>query len=239
MRWKQGIARAINVPLSLVNTQIIQKPGLSIREGWRINEADYVRHAALYMLAHEIKQNEIQGDVAELGVYQGKTAAQVNRLFPEKRLYLFDTFEGFDERDMAVEKKNAFHDIHRSAPQFKDTSTDAVMKRMKYPDSCCIVKGFFPESLAQLAGADSIRFCFVSIDVDLYQPMLAGLCYFYEKLQGGGYILVHDYHNAEFSGVHAAVQKFIEESNATYVPIPDAFGSVVIMKPYDIERLAT
>jgi O-methyltransferase len=186
MRWKQGIARALNAPLSLVDTQIIKKPALFAKEGWRINEADYVRHAALYMLAHEIRQNEIPGDVAELGVYQGKTASHINQLFPDKTLYLFDTFEGFDERDLAVEKEHDFHDVNRTTHRFKDVSVKAVMNKMPHPDSCYVVKGYFPESLQQLTAAGNLRFCFVNIDVDLYQPMLAGLRYFYERLGGGG-----------------------------------------------------
>jgi hypothetical protein len=46
-------------------------------------------------------------------------------------------------------------------------------------------------------------------------------------------MLVHDYHSLGFGGVHEAVQEFVKEMNATYVPIPDVFGSVVIMKPYE------
>lgn len=36
--------------------------------------------------------------VAEGGVFQGMFAAEINRYFPKNKLYLFDTFEGFDKR---------------------------------------------------------------------------------------------------------------------------------------------
>src|ERR1041385_1300392 len=57
---------------------------------------DFVRYAALELCSNEIKANNLQGDVAEVGVYKGEFAKRLNQLFPAKKLYLFDTFEGFD-----------------------------------------------------------------------------------------------------------------------------------------------
>lgn len=42
--------------------------------------------------------------MAELGVYKGKFAVEINKLFPYKKLYLFDTFEGFFSQDIDIEK---------------------------------------------------------------------------------------------------------------------------------------
>jgi O-methyltransferase len=52
------------------------------------------------------------------------------------------------------------------------------------------------------------NFAFVSIDADLYKPIYDGLVYFYKNLSNGGYIFVHDFNNAYFSGSGKAVEKF-------------------------------
>ena len=71
----------------------------------------------------------------------------------------------------------------------------------------------------------------MSIDCDLYEPMYKGLHYFYENLNNGGYILVHDYNFVSYAGVKIAVRKFCDEKKAAYFPLCDSCGSVVIMKP--------
>lgn len=67
-----------------------------------------IRLASLRLIAKEIKNRNITGAVAELGVYQGEFAAEINRIFPNRYIYLFDTFEGFDERDIEIENKYIF-----------------------------------------------------------------------------------------------------------------------------------
>lgn len=46
--------------------------------------------------------------IAEGGVFQGDFAKEINRCFPNNKLFLFDTFEGFDERDTKKEHDNGF-----------------------------------------------------------------------------------------------------------------------------------
>ena len=70
------------------------------------NYFDYIRLATLELVSHEIDRKNLDGSVAELGVYKGKFAKFINQYFPERSLYLFDTFEGFDDRDIATEKEN-------------------------------------------------------------------------------------------------------------------------------------
>ena len=71
----------------------------------------------------------------------------------------------------------------------------------------------------------------MSIDADLYAPVLAGLRWFYDRLSPGGYVLVHDYNNAAFAGARAAVREFQEASGAGVIPLPDWGGTAVIVRP--------
>lgn len=187
------------------------------------NHFDYVRVASLELISHEIELRRIEGNVAELGVYKGKFARQINRYFPDRTLYLFDTFEGFNEADIASEKSQ---DLSRGDQDFSDTSVEAVLRTMPHPSRCKPIKGYFPES----ARAVDDRFVFVSLDADLYDPLYAGLIFFYPKLVPGGYIFIHDFNNDHYKGARKAVETFCREQAINYMPLPDSCGSAVIMK---------
>lgn len=58
---------------------------------------DYVRFKTDLVTAE--LDNSLEGDVAELGVFKGDFAKHINRKFPDRKLYPFDTFEGFDEKE--------------------------------------------------------------------------------------------------------------------------------------------
>ncbi len=187
------------------------------------NYFDYIRLATLELVSYEIAKKDLEGSVAELGVYKGKFARYLNQYFPSRLLYLFDTFEGFDNRDIAREKENHFS---LGDQDFSDTSVEAVLNGMPHPQKCKPVKGFFPESAKGIED----RFVFVSLDTDLYEPIYNGLHFFYPRLVHGGYIFVHDFNNEVYKGAREAVQKFCLEQNINFLPIPDLGGSVIIMK---------
>jgi O-methyltransferase len=187
------------------------------------NYLDHVRLATLELVAEEINKKELSGAVAELGVFKGKFARYINQYFPERDFYLFDTFEGFDEKDIAAELNNNFSS---GSQDFSNTSVEKVLAIMPHAKKCIVKKGFFPETAEGLKEA----FVFVSIDTDLYDPIYNGLNYFYPLLKKGGYIFVHDYNNDEYKGARQAVKQFCEENNISVTPIPDACGSAIIAK---------
>jgi O-methyltransferase len=189
-------------------------------------EYEYIRASSLELIANEIYDKNIVGSVAELGVYRGDFARIINAAFPDRKLYLFDTFEGFDERDVEIEKENGFS---RGDQDFSETSMELVLSKMKHKENCIIKKGYFPESI-NFGGEINDTFSFVSIDVDLYEPMCKGLNYFYDKLNYGGYIMLHDYNNKCYTGIKVALRNFSEERKVPYFPLCDAAGSAIIMK---------
>ena len=184
-----------------------------------------LRLAALKMMAVEVRERRVPGAVAELGVYRGALAAELNRLFPERSLYLFDTFSGFDPRDVAVEGEGGFS--RAAVGDFADTSVDAVRQRLPFPDRAVFRVGYFPETAR---GLDE-SFAVVSLDADLYKPILDGLHWFYPRMSRGGYIVIHDYNNARFTGVRQAVREFCEEHGVFVVPLSDLHGTGIIVKP--------
>lgn len=183
-----------------------------------------IRAAALRLVAEEIKARNIEGEMAELGVFQGAFAEEMNRLLPEKDLYLFDTFCGFDERDVEIEKK--FGSRNAKQGLFSDTSVSLVRDRLPHPEKVTFCVGYFPDSLPPRLP----KMALVSLDPDLYEPVYQGLKVFYPLLVSGGIILIHDYNSMQFPGVQKAVRKFCEEEKVYVVPLMDLHGSAVLIK---------
>ncbi len=165
-----------------------------------------------------------EGAVAELGVYRGDFAKEINKVFPDRALYLFDTFEGFTAEDCDMEMEKGYMDKNRTG-YFSNTTEQVVMDKMKYPSMCRICKGMFPDSALQI---DDV-FCFVNLDADLYAPTLAGLEFFYPRLVKGWILLIHDYFSKAFYGVKDAVKEYCDKNEIKYLPIGDTL-SVAIRK---------
>lgn len=186
-----------------------------------------LRIACLRMLAAEIRRREIPGELAELGVYRGDFAAEMNRLLPERRIYLFDTFHGFPPEDAAIE--NARNPQHRNRMNFEDTSESLVRSRLPRPEQAVFCKGRFPESLQSLP-EPLPTMALVSLDPDLYEPTRQGLKIFWPLLAPGGIILIHDYNNSQFPGAGEAVREFCRENRLSILPLPDLHGSAALIK---------
>lgn len=167
-----------------------------------------------------VYEKNISGNVAEAGVYKGSFAALINQSFPDRKLYLFDTFEGFSKKDIDGETlPSAIQD------DFSNTSIETVLNKMKYPDTCIIKQGWFPDT-AQGINDD---FCFINLDMDLYQPTLAGLLFFWDKLVKNGVILVHDFFSTNYPNVKTAVYDFLQDHNdAKIYPIGDNISIAIV-----------
>ena len=178
---------------------------------------DYVRLATLELLCRRIKN--VPGAAAELGVYRGFFARCINQLLPERKMYLFDSFEGFAEEACATKSFQAAH---------RNTAIDKVLSIMPHPETVTVKPGFFPESLV---GLDA-RFCLVSLDVDFYQTTLEGLRYFWPRLEPGGYLMLHDWGSPKLPGVAKALADFEAELGCRIpsVPLCDVSGSLVLCK---------
>ena len=184
-----------------------------------------IRVASLRLIAQEIKDRNVPGELAELGVFRGDFASVINVLFPEKELHLFDTFEGFDEKDIQIEEQ--FGTPGMGQRDFSNTSMGLVKSKMMYLEKVHFHKGYFPETFPK----DMPRLAFVSLDPDLYEPVYQGLKYFYPLLNSGGVILIHDYNSIQFPGVKKAVTRYAEEQGIYVIPLMDMHGSAIILKP--------
>ena len=186
---------------------------------------DSVRRDMIILLLRSINERNIPGDMAEVGVYKGKTARLMHHYMPDRLMHLFDTFSGFDLKD--IEREKLINDKFIAANCSYDLPIDKLFKNLNINNNNVkIYKGYFPQTLTQDLFSNS--FAFVHLDVDLYEPTIAGLQFFYERISKGGYLLVHDYNS--WVGARKAMDEFLSDKDEIVIPMPDMSGSALIVK---------
>lgn len=157
------------------------------------NAGDLIRFYFLNLVIDQLICEGLTGDIAELGVYKGNSAFLLSKFARviNKKLYLFDTFQGFDEKDISG------IDDYVNPNEFQDTSLEYV-KELVSTENVEYIKGYFPDSLAQVNS--NINFCLVHIDCDLEKPMISALDFFYPRMIEGGFLIMHDYSSLYWEG---------------------------------------
>jgi len=170
---------------------------------------------------------DVDGDVAECGVYRGSSAYFLARQIIEqklsKRLCLFDSFEGLStpgrldgEYWHAGALTSSIQDVQRALAPLGPASLVEF-----YP-------GWIPDRFADVADR---RFCFVHIDVDLHDPTFSSVSFFYPWMSAGGIILLDDYGFDSCPGVTAAVDQFMNGKPEPIINL--ASGGAFIMRKLD------
>jgi O-methyltransferase len=136
---------------------------------------------------------QLPGDLAEVGSYKGGSGAVIASSCLEKRLRLFDTWEGIPEDD-------ALTSGHRKG-DFAANFDDVKNYLQLYNVEC--FKGVFPRT----APTDSARYAFVHLDGDTYQSTKAGLEYFLPRIVEGGILVLDDWDWKKCPGVRKAVEE--------------------------------
>jgi hypothetical protein len=127
----------------------------------------------------------VNGCVAECGAYQGANALVSLLSSPQLRFrtyQLFDSFEGL--RDLSGS------DPKSREGEFADASFEMLRETLAVFPNGQLRKGYFESTLPNL---DRQKYAVVYVDCDLERPTRFCCEYFWEKIQPGGYLLVHDY----------------------------------------------
>ena len=94
-----------------------------------------------------------------------------------------------------------------------NTSLAEVQQALAEFPKLVISQGWVPQVLEQLPEQ---VWSFVHLDVDLYEPTLGGLEYFYPRLSAGGIIITDDYGTPRYPGARKAWEKFCTAGNIPY-----------------------
>lgn len=179
-----------------------------------------------FQFALDLVRQLPEGDYAELGTFRGITGSLIfARKAPGAVFRCFDTFAGFDDRDLADDRL----DTKQEKGAFANTSLDLVKQRIaggEHPELAFHV-GFFPETYA---GLEDRKFRFIHIDMDLAEPITKALEVFWPRMVDGGIILVHDYKSERYPMAAEAVDGFFNAKGITVWPLSDRLGTAMVIK---------
>ncbi len=174
--------------------------------------SEQMTRAELKVLLEELErvlQKKVPGDVVELGCYEGTSALFEARLLqalaPEKKLWLYDSFEGLPEKTK--------EDQSASGEWFKGGELRASRARLQknfvkaalpIPE---ITRAWFfeldPEDLPE-------EICFAFLDGDFYESIMDSFKLVWPKMAEGGVIIVDDYQNPALPGAAKAVDEWLK-----------------------------
>ena len=195
---------------------------LWIKNSPRNDRGDLVRFYFLLNQIEYIKNNNIDGLIAEVGVFKGTTARFFHEALHDKKILLFDTFEGFHKRDIKHQKENS-----RAEVGGWGTSISEVKIFIGNSEMIKFFPGYFPETTNNISPNN--RYALVHLDADLYSPQISGLSYFYPKMTKGGIMIIHDCNN-EYFGSKKALDEFFLDKLEIPIIIPDKSGSAIVVK---------
>lgn len=154
----------------------------------------------LYSLVKSVQK--VEGDMAEVGVYKGRSARLIlDAADYKKKIHLFDTFSGLPEPSAEDLKE---HDFKKGDYFASKEEVVSYLKDLK--EHVSIYEGVFPVT------SDPVKektFSVVNIDVDLYSGTLEALKFFYPRMAKGGLLISHDY--VSDGGVREAIQFFFKD----------------------------
>jgi hypothetical protein len=160
--------------------------------------------------------SHIEGCVIECGVWKGGMIAGIACVLgPNRKYYLFDSFEGLppaQEIDglSAIEWQQnresiTYYDNCRAA---KETATEA-MNLAKAPHFE-LVAGWFHETIPTYRHGEPIAL--LRLDADWYDSTMTCLENLYDRVAPGGVIIIDDYHT--WDGCSRAVHDFLSKRSA-------------------------
>jgi len=182
-----------------------KKTSLTVREMWNLH--NWVT-----------RTSAVPGNIAEVGVFKGGSAKLISEVKGERKLYLFDTFEGLPPSNFAVN--------NIKAGEIKGDTMAEVQAYLAPYSNLLFYKGIFPDTAISLQKA-SDTFSLVHLDTDLYESTLDALSFFYPLLSPQGVIITHDYRSAHLPGVKKAFDAFFTDKPETIVELWDTQAMVI------------
>ena len=151
------------------------------------NMHNKLKFKQIYEILYAIKQDNIEGDYIEFGIFKGKSLYHVwrciNKLnLKNMNLYGLDSFEGFPVENHELYTKENFK-----------TSYDNVNKFFSNKNKVNVVKGFFQNSIKTSKMQEISNVSFAFIDCDIYESSIPIFQYLEEKVSLGGFIMIDDF----------------------------------------------
>ncbi len=139
------------------------------------------------LLESLVRTRHLKGSVAEVGAFKGGNAylllSAMSLLNDTRPYFIFDSFQGFGE----LSQNDPAH--LQKAFDF-DYKANTIFNDMALFDRAVVVPGFVPQTFSQIKKDE--RFSVVFYDCDLYQPALDTYAFFWDRIEPGGVLVIHD-----------------------------------------------
>lgn len=167
----------------------------------------------------------LEGDAAECGTFRGASAFLIAKALVAgktgKTLHLFDSFAGLPTPGQG--------DGDYWSPGALACSLAAVRANLaSVAEVIEFHPGWIPEKFDEVAER---RFCFVHLDVDLFQPTRDALAFFYPRLVDGAVLVCDDYGFDTCPGARKAMDEFFEDKPEPIIHLPTGQGFVIRQSP--------
>jgi len=172
-----------------------------------------------YFLKEAIKITlDIPGDTAECGVFKGASSWLICQAIKEtgKNHHLFDSFSGLPEPGLADGAYWSSGDLSTGSQEARKNLVDFRFAHF--------YEGWIPEKFSEI---EHLTFSFVHIDVDLFEPTLASLRFFYPRLSPGGVIICDDYGFNSCPGAKKAMDDFFSDKVEKIILVPTGQAMVI------------
>jgi hypothetical protein len=186
------------------------------------HDSIHERRLNLYYLAKSVCN--IPGDLAECGVYKGASSHLILKANQgtNKQMHIFDSFAGLSEpkkEDMPVNNRS----FHWQKSDLSATE-ELVRQNLKQFSNVAYYPGWIPDRFAEVKDK---KFSLVHIDVDLYQPTLDSVEFFYDKMNPGGLIICDDYGYETCPGARRAMDEFIKDKPESIIHLTTGQGVII------------
>lgn len=203
------------------------------------------RMYSLYQSMNYIFKNNIQGDLVECGVWKGGSSMLMAFMLQkygmaDRRLYLYDTFEGMSEPsefDKTFTGKSANDLLEREKKEDSSSvwcysSIDEVKRNLFStgfpPENIVFVKGKVEETLTgNLPGKLSL----LRLDTDWYESTRTELELLYPLLMEKGILIIDDF--GHWDGAKKAVIEYFEKNEPNPFLFRIDFTGRLMIKPSD------
>jgi len=156
-----------------------------------------------YELWNLLKQLDIQGDILEVGVWNGGTgllmAACEKQRQHDSTVHLADTFEGV--------MKAGDRDSYYTGKEHSDATPQRVEAKARDLglSNYTILKGIFPDETGDRVADKRFKLC--HIDVDVYDSAKAVFEWLWPRLEVGGLVIFDDYGFPSCDGITVLVEE--------------------------------
>jgi len=166
--------------------------------------------------------NHIIGDIAECGCFEGASAYFIAEAANNTHIYLFDSFEGLSRpsNEDSVRSKDR---MQWDAGDMK-SNEEKLSSNLSSFNNIHILKGWIP---TRFKDVKDNTFRFVHVDVDLYEPTMSCLEFFYPKIAAGGVILMDDYGSTKCPGAYKAAQEYFNSLDMHILHLPTGQGVII------------